>query len=132
MKISELLLGQREFVSETQVIKRIKSSKRYDNDLEEGSAGALLIFETSSQHTWVVITVKRVYVVLDDIRRPEPRVQWTTMRFPLRVKTGSKTERTGLVYFNDREKSWLYSKRLFTIIPIAEQIKVLEAKMRSA
>ncbi len=82
--------------------------------------------------TWVVITARRAYVVLDDIRRPKPRVQWTTKRFPLRVKTGSKTERTGLVYFNDREKSWLYSKRLFTIIAIAEQIKILEAKVRSA
>ncbi len=132
MKISELLLGQREFASETQINKQIRFSKRYDNDLEVGSASALLIFETSNQHTWVVITAKRAYVVLDDIRRPKPQVQWTTMRFPIRVKTGSKTERTGLVYLNDREKPWLYSKRLFTVIAIAEQIKVLEGTVRSA
>ncbi len=125
MSVANLLLGRRDFCSENEIVEQIRRSKNYRNDLEEGPGYGLLIFDTSNQNTWLVCSPKRLYVILDDIRRPEPRVQWTTKQIPPKVGMDSKSERTGIVYLNERPKGWLYSKRIFATIPIEDQIQNL-------
>lgn len=123
MKVADYLTGRRQFLSEAQIIELVEISKRYDDDLSFGASDALLIFETSNQHTWLVMTVRRLYVILDDVRRPQAKLQWSTGRIPPQVRTSERSERSGIVHFNDRERGWLFTKRLFVNIPIEEQIE---------
>ena len=84
-------------------------------------ARSLLIFETSKQHTWIVATGDRLYFVLDDVRRPAPRIARSVGRSELTtradgaiaVDTQSKSLRTGLVDVGRRRRGWFYSKALF-------------------
>ena len=125
MVLGNFLTGRRRFLSEPEITALIKTSTRYDNDLQLGKPGALLIFETSSQHTWLVMTAKRLYVILDDVRRPQAKVQWSTSRIPPKVRTSERSDWTGIVRFNERERGWLFTKRIFANIPIEKQIELV-------
>ncbi len=132
MKASDLLTGRRRFLPDSGIIDVIKTSKKYDDDLQSHTARTLLIFETSNQHTWLVMTVKRLYVVLDDVRRPEAKVQWSTGRIPPNVITSERLEpsiRTGIVRINERERGWLFTKSLFSNITLEENIKIMNDDM---
>ena len=130
MLVSDFLTGRRRFLPEPEIIALIKTSRRYDNDLQLGKPGALLIFETSKQHTWLVMTAKRLYVILDDVRRPQAKVQWSTSRIPPKVRTSKRSDLTGIVHFNERERGWLFTKRLFANIPIEKQIELVAGDVR--
>ena len=125
MELGDFLTGRRRFLSEPEIIALIKTSTRYDNDLQLGKPGALLIFETSNQHTWLVVTAKRLYVILDDVRRPQVKVQWSTRRIPPKVRTSERSDRTGIVHFNERERGWFFTKRIFANVPIEKQIELV-------
>ena len=131
MSVSNFLLGRRTFCSDHEIIEQIRRSKNYRNDLAEGSAHALLIFDTTNQHTWMVCSTMRLYIVLDDIRKSEPRIQWTTKQIPPKVSLDTRSERTGIVRLNDRPRGWLYSTRLFATIPIEAQIENLVVKAKN-
>lgn len=131
MSVANFLLGRRTFCSEHEIIERIKRSKNYRDDLAEASAHALLIFDTTNQHTWIVCSTMRLYIILDDIRRSEPRIQWSTKQIPPRVSLDTRSERTGVVRLNDRPRGWLYSTRLFATIPIESQIENLVVKAKN-
>ncbi len=125
MGLADLFTGRRRFRSEPEIIALTKTSTRYDNDLQLGKPGALLIFDTSSQHTWLVMTAKRLYVILDDVRSPQAKVQWSTSRIPPMVRTSERSDSTGIVRFNERERGWLFTKRIFANIPIQKQIELV-------
>lgn len=132
MSLANFLLGRRTFCPEHKIIEQIERSKNYRDDLVDGSAHALLIFDTSNQHTWMVCSTIRLYFILDDIRKSEPQIQWSTKQIPPKVSLDTKSERTGVIRLNDRPRGWLYSKRLFAAVPIETQIENLVTKAKDA
>lgn len=134
MKLSELLSGRPDFSSETEIIRFVRNSKRFDSATEElTSAQALLIFSTSKQHTWLISTARRLYCVLDDLRKDHPNINWSMSQsevikndqVSLAIATRDKSDFTGLVDIGDSHQDWLYTKRLFSDAPIEERIRQL-------
>ena len=122
MNLVESLLGYRAFSSEGEIRRSIEKSRGYDSSGESPEdARSLLIFETSKQHTWIVATRDRLYFILDDVRRPAPRVARSVGRSEMTtgsdgtiaVDTKPKSVRTGLVDVGLRRRGWLYSKAIF-------------------
>jgi hypothetical protein len=76
---------------------------------------ALLIFSTSKQHTWLVADQFTLWCILDDRRREEPKVPWSTGRDkvePIRASLHYSQD-SGVLYLGARTKEWLFSKCLF-------------------
>ena len=122
MSLVESLLGYRSFASEPEIRRSIEQSKYYDASKESPEdADSLLIFDTSRQHTWLVATQERLYFVLDDVRKPAPRIRRSVLRSELKaqpdgrvaVVTRPKSTHTGLVDIGLRRRGWLYSRGLF-------------------
>ena len=122
MNLVESLLGYRTLSSEREIRHSIERSRGYDSSRESpDDARSLLIFETSKQHTWLVATRDRLYFVLDDVRRPAPRIARSVCGSELKtrsdgriaVDTQPKSVRTGLVDVGLRRRGWLYTKALF-------------------
>lgn len=137
MKLDELLAGRPDFASQTEIINFARNSKNFDaatEDLEH--ADALLIFSTSKQHTWLVASDKRLYCILDDIRKDQPHINWSMPRRELvaesnvvvPVKLRDKSEFTGLVDIGAAHLGWLFTKRLFSTKSVKESIRDLLAK----
>ncbi len=131
MSLAKSLLGYREFSSEPQIRQTITKSKNYNASKEAPEhARSLLIFETSKQHTWLVATEERLYFILDDIRKPEPHINRSIRRDALKAQTGGsssikvlpKSVQTGLVDIGLGQRSYLYSKDLFSQRPIENAI----------
>lgn len=117
---------QRPFWSEDQIRKLVRDSNAKHQKLYQGTSGvgqvtsltdlrAIRIFTSGKQQTWLVADSTTVYCVLDDRRREEPRTQWqTTLENVLPIVADeNRSERTGLLRFGGRRKTWLYSKELF-------------------
>lgn len=122
MQIKKHFLGQRDFWSEEEIRALVGGSAEFDPSAESlDDAEALLIFETSKQHTWLIVSSERLYCVLDDNRKPEPALQWTLDRDELMegdrlvapIRTRDKSARAGLLDIGPR-KSWLFSKTLYS------------------
>ena len=126
MSLVDSLLGYRSFSSEPEIRKSIARSKYYDASMESpedaNSLLIFLIFDTSRQHTWLVATPDRLYFILDDVRKPAPRLGRAVHRNELKtlpdgtvaVNTRPKSHRAGLVDIGLHRRGWLYSKRLFS------------------
>ena len=76
--------------------------------------GSLLLFQTESQHTWLVATDRQLFCILDDrdTRKSGKLIQWRQTfadSKPIRVRRYKKT--IGLVDLGEAT-DWLYSKRL--------------------
>ena len=134
MSLVKSLLGYREFWSEPEIRQVIAQSKNYDPSKESPQqAKSLLIFETSKQHTWLVATGERLYFILDDVRRPKPRINRSVRKSSLQaqtdgripIKVRSKSVHTGLIDIGLRRRNWLYSKDLFSQHPIESEINNL-------
>lgn len=85
----------------------------------------LLIFSTSSQHTWLIFSNKNVLCVLDDIRKRdnEKLIQWKQKLQDCRqLSTVHNTSETGRLNIGVRT-GWLYSYELFSNESIIEPIK---------
>ncbi len=120
------ILGYRRFSDEPQIRTLVEKSKDFDSSEEStDSAQSLIIFQTSKQQTWLMSSTKRLYCILDDVRRPRPRVQWSLPKNKVKVRARPKTEKTGLVDFDQRRRSWLFSAPLFEEKPIEDSIKAL-------
>lgn len=123
MQWSSYMLGYRDFYSEDKIIDYIKNSKNYNPDKDNLQvAKALKVFQTSKQQTWLVATNERAYYILDDNKKDKPQLfTWSLPkkditvgnRVSLEIKTGKKSEKTGLVRIGPRHENWFYSKRLF-------------------
>ena len=93
--------------------------------------------KTSKQRTWIVATNKRLYLILDDVRKEYVKVNksyrinsiYNQGKLNVRITPDYKPL-TGLIYFLDATRGWLYSKELFphpndlsmTIIKVIESL----------
>ena len=119
MNLAASLLGYRRFSSETEILQKVRDSASRNTPPER--MRSLLIFSTSRQHTWLVFDGERLHVILDDVRRPEPKVLRAVARRDLKtrpnggiaVSTRPKSANTGLVDVGLGRRGWLYSTRLF-------------------
>lgn len=128
MEISKILLGFEDFKTRDQIIGLVTKS---ENGTAEGGddAQALLIFQTSTQQTWLVATKSALYCVLDDVAKSSTRIQWSIPRQELKlageqvanVKAQDKNDRVGLLQIG-KHKNWLYSKRLFAGDTVVKQL----------
>ena len=134
MSLVESLLGYRNLSSEPEIRQRIKRSRNYDASKESPDrAKSLLIFETSKQRTWLIATGERLYFVLDDVRKPGPRVSRSICRDDLQalpdgkisVSVQPKSSHTGLIDVGLEQRGWLYSRALFSHRPIEHAINEL-------
>lgn len=131
MKILDSLLGRRDFYSRDDIARYIVRSKNYDSSKESSvQAKTFLFFETAEQRTWLVATPHRLYCILDDVRKPEPNINWSMSRekifsgdaLNLQINTKEKGNRTGLLDIGPTHKNWLYTKALFLTQPVTEAI----------
>ncbi len=137
MKLDELLAGRPNFASHSEVIDYARQSKNFDpSDEDLKHADALLIFSTSKQHTWLVATDKRLYCILDDIRKDQLHINWSMPRRDLVAENDvvvpvglrDKSEFTGLLDIGTAHPGWLYTKRLFSTKSVKESIRHLLAR----
>jgi hypothetical protein len=82
----------------------------------ERSEGAVLIYKTQKQHTWLVATYLKLYCIVDDFNRRKSRdlIQWSMLLHeanPIKI-TDSGKPNSGFLNIG-RRKDWYYSKRLF-------------------
>lgn len=83
--------------------------------------GSLLLFETSKQRTWLVSTGHELVCILDDLRHPEPDIEWTmnreelVERDQLRIDISEQpfTDQSGKLNIGSSHRGWLFSRRLF-------------------
>ncbi len=132
MEALESVLGRREFKTSSEIAHHITTSKNFRPEEENPTdAHTLLFFETSKQHTWLVATPKRLYCILDDVRKPRPHINWSMSRrkvlegtkLEVDLKTAPKTQKTGLIDFGPHHRRWLFSKSLFEGESIEEAVR---------
>jgi hypothetical protein len=129
MELSDFL-GFRSFATEQEIKDCVARSAPTLRGAENYKhARALLIFSTSKQQTWLIRTNERLYLVLDDRRKDDPKMQWSVLlaesrNFEIKTKP-DYTRRSGLVDFDPRHRDWLYTKRLFQEDDITIAIKRL-------
>lgn len=127
--------GGRAFASESEIRNRIHADRRFSDD-NLRNARSLKIFDTSRQRTWLVASSKRLYCVLDDVRKDNPRIQWAIPKAELRDENGnvrvstspSKYKNSGLLHIAYC-RNWLFSKRLFSPADLESAVSKLVASM---
>ena len=125
----------RPFLTVAQIKDVITQSLNYSSHdgTDPAAARALLLFQTSTQQTWLVRTARRLYCILDDRRKPAPHINWSMATSDIATDGKLKLEvsfdeqspvssKSGLVHFGPKHRNWLYSKKLFASEPIAEQL----------
>jgi hypothetical protein len=109
---------------------------RYEAKPDDFADGELLlIFETSKQQTWLMATDRALYCVTERIDDEHADVRWRISKseiisdggFILPIRTEDKSESSGYVTFNGK-RARLYSKRLFTDVPIERRVKSMLLK----
>lgn len=131
---ARVFLGKSEFKTIEEIVATLRNHRDFNPELEDlNNAEAILIFQTSSQQTWLVATSARLYCVLDDLDKSSTRVQWTIPaneiideggNIKINIATQEKTERTGLLEIGER-RNWLFSKKLFARESIEAKIRDL-------
>jgi hypothetical protein len=120
--LRSLFLGWREFKSREEIAGYIVNSVNFDPATEPPeSAKTLLLFRISKQRTWLVAIRERVYCILDDVRKPEPHINWSLPRrqvvangdVVLDIQAHDRTQKPGLVDFGPEHRGWLYTRDLF-------------------
>jgi hypothetical protein len=119
MELRKILLGRDDFKSRDEIVDVLRNSGTATGD-DLASAETLLIFQTSSQQTWLVATNRALYCVLDDLNKNSTNVQWAVSSADLHrvgdhlaeVSALDKNDRVGLLNVG-KHTNWLYSKKLF-------------------
>jgi hypothetical protein len=132
--------GLRPFRTVEEIKQSIRQSKNHKLD-QSDPAGALplLIYQTRLQQTWLIKTSKRLYCVLDDIRKPEPHVNWSMdmsevlddtggVKLEIRTQQPASGQTSGKVDFGPKHKDWLFSTKLFTVRSVEEEIRTFLLK----
>lgn len=127
--------GGRPFYTVAQIRDVITQSLNYSSHdgTAPAAARALLLFQTSTQQTWLVRTERRLYCILDDRRKSSPHINWSMAtadivadgKLELEVSFDERSpvsSKSGLVHFGPKHRNWLYSKKLFASEPVAEQL----------
>lgn len=114
-------MGYRSFFSKKEINKHIENSKSYF--APELAIDSLLFFQTAYQQTWLIGSNFRLYCILDDIRKEEPRNAWSlpieglfsndTFVLDLKVRERKNpSSKSGIIDFGANHKNWIYSKKL--------------------
>lgn len=123
----------RDFYTPDAIKMSIAGSKNFKLDgSDPKDATLLLLFDTRLQRTWLVKTRNRLYCVLDDLRTPEPNINWSMAMHEI-VKDNkllidivehspSETGKSGLVDIGANHKDWLYSTKLFTVRSVKDEL----------
>jgi hypothetical protein len=131
----------RTFCTVPEIKQSIRLSKYYSRDgSEPDEAETLLIYQTSLQQTLLVKTANRLYGILDDVRKPEPHVNWSIpmsdvvdenggVKLPINAPDRvTRYQTSGKLDFGPNHRSWLFSTKLFTIESVKEVIKAFLRK----
>ena len=136
MRLSDFFSNRSDFASESDIKKTIRKSKNFDEAKESPiQSAALLLFATSRQQTWLVCTPERLYCILDDLKNPRPKVNWSMKRedivsegkVTVSLRAHSRTEKTGSVDISQLHQRWLFSHKLFKDGDVVEKIRLLIA-----
>jgi hypothetical protein len=130
------LLGKRDLLNPEEIAEQVKNAPEFNATKENpATANLLLLFKTSRQQTWLVVTPERLYCILDDVREPRPEVRWSIAKaeiisngeliLPISVREHSRN--SGRLDIGSH-KNWLFSKALFAAIPVQEAITALIRK----
>ena len=129
MSFFNKLLGFRDFSKLGEIKDFISSNYTLDQDESITNAQELIIFETSRQKTWLIVTSKKMFCVLDDVDKDTFEVRWHLTKdklvsdnkviLDIKIDHDYK-ENTGLVDFGQNHREWLYSKKLF---PTKDKLK---------
>lgn len=134
MKLSNLFDYSSDFYSDLEIKNIIKKSNKYENENID-DAKLLNFFVTSKQRTYLVITEKNIYCVLDNSKKEPLYLNWAqeTSDFfdPNNVKGKVSTiecsppkKNTGLVHFGFHS-NWYYTKYLFEKKTIEQTLRDL-------
>ena len=132
--------GARRFRTVDEIKESITQSKNYRLDMTSpSSALPLLIYQTRLQQTWLIKTLKRLYCLLDDLRKPDAHVNWSLdmsevveageVKLEIKVRLPEKpTETAGQIDFGPKHKGWLFSTKLFTVRSVEEELRAFLLK----
>jgi hypothetical protein len=131
----------RPFCTVSEIKQAIRLSKYYGRDgSEPDDAQTLLIYQTSLQQTLLVKTGNRLYGILDDVRKPEPHVNWSipmsdvvdengAVKLPINAPDRlTRYQTSGKLDFGPNHRSWLFSAKLFTVESVKEVVKAFLRK----
>lgn len=124
ISIEHFFLGRNKFKTQKEIIdiinEYIESNDESKDiiDTDTTNIEFLLIFQTSTQRTWLVVNFKGLYCILDDINKHLTNVKWFINKSELNninvsVNNKSKYKNCGLLTIG-KYKNWLFSKKLFT------------------
>ncbi len=120
MAVGSKFLGYRDLFPEDGIIDAVKESRRFEGHADMIGC-AQRIFVTQRQQTWLVVIGECLYCVLDDVRGPSPRVQWSAPMASIVSSEGEmllsldvqpKSLRTVAIDLG-RRRRWLATKRIF-------------------
>ena len=116
------ILGFRDFSKIEEIKKFINLNLYYSKEEDILNAEHLLLFDTSKQKTWILISNLRMFCVLDDISKDTFQPRWhlnkneiiRNGKIILEIKVHEEySHNSGLIDFGNVHKKWLYSKKLF-------------------
>jgi hypothetical protein len=117
------ILGFRDFTKLEGIKKFLSEGGFIDTDEDISAAEALVIFETTQQKTWLIVTNKKMYCILDDVDKDTIEVRWKMtkeeiadgkqIKIPFKFYPNFK-DTVGKIDFGNLHRGWLYSKKLFT------------------
>ena len=124
--------ARREFLSKPEIIDEIRNSNNYTPDEDLASADGFLICEEGGRRLWLIATRYRLYCITDDVRKKEPRIEWSFSKskamtggeVTLEIRTKAGEGETGLLDIGYR-KEIPYTRRLFPDGDIAERVREL-------
>lgn len=131
----------RRFFTVEEIKTAITRSKNYRLDLSDpAQAVLLLLYQTHLQQTWLAKTLNRLYCLLDDIRKPGCNVNWSmpmaevlnadgTLKLEIVAQPLPDDRQTvGKVDLGTQYRNLLYSRQLFTVRPVVEELRLFLEK----
>ena len=133
MGLRESYFGLREFHNKNQIVKFAANSKNFNIDGKESieNADALLILSFDELKTWLVVTNRRIYRIVDNLRAKKPRIAWSVAlrRIDLNrklAKTIPINKFTGQVRYSFWDKrNYKYTQELFLDLSLEEKLNAL-------
>ncbi|SIO53737.1 hypothetical protein SAMN04488055_5470 [Chitinophaga niabensis] len=122
MNLINTILGFRNFCKVDEIKRFIHISISLDKSEDLVFSGHILLFKTSRQQTWIIISNIRLICVLDDISKDNFEIRWDLDKhlvlFESKVILEITVEphysrRSGIINFGEYHKNWLYTKKLF-------------------
>jgi len=136
------ILGYRDFTKREEIKKHICSNTNFNSNEDIDNAESIIFFKTKIQQTWLLVSNRKIYCVLDDITTGNFELRWSIERNNLINSNGkiilelyidpNYKEKSGRIDFGQIHRGWLYSKSLY---PDPERLRgdihmLIELKMK--